>query len=258
MKRGARRQGVRERALRVVAEAELLHGRARLLDEALDRGPVTAAERAVATRGKRDHHGRAGTRAQTDIYRLGKDRVGSVRVTAEEEGISAQHECGASDPASRTQAIDRALHVTSHRVDAVPTLKAAKNGAPTRQRTAVGKNPLGRSAFGTRTSVEEQRRRWVFRGDGPALGCGRIASVDIEECTEHRDRGILLDQVLVLEPREPTPGGLAASRRECLLRVQQHEPIDPVNVEAAFARGRSPARACGSPRTTPRRGRAAP
>ena len=55
MERGARRQGEDERALRVVAEAELLHGRERLLDEALDRGPVTAAERAEAALGKRDH-----------------------------------------------------------------------------------------------------------------------------------------------------------------------------------------------------------
>ncbi len=257
LKRSARRQGVRERALRVVVEAELPHGRARLLDEALDRGPVAAAERAVAALGERDHQAGPGGRAHADIDGLGEGRVGSVSVAAEEEGISAQHECGASHPASRTQPVERALHVTSHRVDAVPTLKAAKNGAPTRQRAAVGKDPLGRRAFCARASIEERRRRWMFRGNGPAFGRGRIADVDVEECTEHRDRGVLLDQVLVFEPREPTPDGLAASRGECPLPVQQHEPIDPVDVDARSARGRSPARACGSPRTTRLRGRAA-
>ena len=232
MNRCACRQRKRERAFRVVPETELLHSRARLLNEALDRGPVIAAERAVATCGKREHDGAPSTRAQTDLYCLGKDRVGSVRVTSEEAGISEQHQCGASHPASRSKPVERALRVTSQLVDAVPTLKATKNGAPTRQRAAVGKNPLRRSAFRARAFTEERNRRWMFRGNAPALRRGGIADVDVEERAEHRDRGILLDQALVLEPREPTPGRLTASRGVCLLRVQQHEPIDTVYIEA--------------------------
>ena len=160
LKRSTGRQGVGERALRVVVEAELPHGRAGLLDEALHRRPVTAAERAVAALGDGDHQGGPGGRAHADLDGLGEGRVGSVSVTAEEKAVSAQHEYRGANRASRTQPIQRARHVTSHGVDAVPTLKAAKDGAPTRQRAAVRENSIGRRAV---------VRRYFHRGAAPAM-----------------------------------------------------------------------------------------
>ena len=72
----------------------------------------------------------------------------------------------------------------------------------------------------------------MFRGNGPAFGGGRIAGIESEDGAEHGDRGILLEQILVFEPRQPTTDSFATSRRECSLPVQQHEPIDPFDVEA--------------------------
>ena len=142
----------------VVPEIELLHARVRLLDEALDRGPVAAAERAEAALGKGNHRGWPMPGAQADVDGLGEDRVGAVRVPAEEDGIPVHQVRVASIATCRTQPIESALCVTSHRIDTVPTLLGAKKGLPARQRAAVGEDPLGRSVLRACVSIGEQRR----------------------------------------------------------------------------------------------------
>ena len=96
VERHASSQDEAERARGVLAEAELLLDRARLLDEALNRWPVCALHRTEAALGERNQDACPGARAHAHVYGLGEERVGRPKVPTSEVDVTLNRERGAS------------------------------------------------------------------------------------------------------------------------------------------------------------------
>ena len=207
--------GVHERARPVVVEIAGRQQRARLVREGLGVVPVVPVDGDDPTLGEEEGPDRRHRPARVGRDRVGQLGVGRVQVALEQvrHPLGVDHRGAVRAPRAETR--ERILRVAAHRVDAVPA-----QDRPEVRPGRLGGVPVVERADGGR----------ALRGRHPAFGLSGPAGEGEHHAAMSGDARVPLQQPLLVEPRQPAEKGVGPPARPHRVRVDQHQPGDPVGV----------------------------